>query len=77
MKQKVSSVVVVDVPTVDESIDHERAAQLERFRHTVEQIGERNRNEDPDEVLRFVTEVVDEVRQERYEAVQRRAEERR
>jgi hypothetical protein len=42
----------------------------ERFWKVVEEIGERNADKDPDEVMRFVTEVVDEVRQEQYEREQ-------
>lgn len=46
----------------------ERAqAARERFRRAAERIGERNRDTDPDEVLAAVTEVVEEVRRERYE----------
>ena len=44
--------------------------RLERFWTAVEEIGERNADKDPDEVLRVVTEVVEEVRQERYEREQ-------
>jgi len=42
-----------------------------RFWRAVDRIGELNKDEDPDEVLAFVTEVVEEVRQERYEREQR------
>jgi PHD/YefM family antitoxin component YafN of YafNO toxin-antitoxin module len=44
---------------------HERAWQ--RFWAAVDRIQERNADKDPDEVYRDVTEVVEEVRRERYE----------
>ena len=44
-----------------------RKAVEKRFWNTVETIQARNANEDPDEVLHFITEIVDEVRQERYD----------
>ncbi len=43
----------------------------ERFWRAIERIGARNADKDPDEVLRDVTEVVEEVRQERYERERR------
>jgi hypothetical protein len=45
--------------------------QLDQFWQIVDQIGARNADKDPDKVLRFVTEVVEEVRQEHYEREQR------
>lgn len=39
----------------------------ERAWATVDRIRERNADKDPDEILRFVTDVVEEVRQEHYE----------
>ncbi len=51
---------------------YERIA-YDRFWATVDRIRERNADKDPDEVYRDVTAVVEEVRQERYEAEQRRA----
>jgi hypothetical protein len=56
MIQKTNKSVAVDV----------REEARERFWKAVEEIGERNADKDPDEVLRVVTEVVEEVRQERY-----------
>ena len=44
-----------------------RKAVEKRFWNTVETIQARNADEDPDEVLQFVTEVVDEVWQEQYD----------
>ena len=43
----------------------------ERFWRTVARIKERNADKDPDEILRDVTEVVEEVRQEQYERERR------
>jgi hypothetical protein len=45
----------------------ERDAIFARFWRTVDEIRARNADKDPDEVLRDVTEVVEEVRQEQYE----------
>jgi hypothetical protein len=42
----------------------------ERAWAVIERIGERNADKDPDEELAFITEVVEEVRQERYERAQ-------
>jgi prevent-host-death family protein len=57
------------VAVVVNPADFEEYKQLakERFFQTVREIQERNSDEDPDEVLRDVTEAVEEVRQERYE----------
>jgi prevent-host-death family protein len=37
---------------------------------TIERVAERNADKDPDEIYQFVTEIVEEVRQERYEKEQ-------
>ena len=58
---------VVTTPGVDEQSERQREQQIERFWRAVERIGERNKDKDPDEVLAEVTEVVEEVRRERYE----------
>jgi hypothetical protein len=42
-------------------------AENERFWRVVNQIQDRQQNEDPDETLHFVTEIVEEARQEQYE----------
>lgn len=55
----------------------ERQRRLDRFWETVERIGERNKDWDPDDVLAEVTAVVEEIRQEQYEREQRAAKERR
>ncbi len=47
--------------------DQDREAAWQRFWATVDRIQERDADEDPDEGYRLVTEVVEEVRQERYE----------
>jgi hypothetical protein len=56
--------------------DQDREAAWQRFWAAVDRIQERNADKDPDEVYRDVTEVVEEVRRERYErertAVERR-----
>jgi PHD/YefM family antitoxin component YafN of YafNO toxin-antitoxin module len=44
-----------------------REQAWQRFWATVDRIRERNAEKDPDEIYRDVTEVVEEVRQERYE----------
>lgn len=54
--------------------EDERRQVMERFWEAVERIGERNRDLDPEAELAFITEVVEEVRQERYEQAQREAE---
>lgn len=49
--------------------EYERYQQLARdqFFRVVDELREQNRDKDPDEVLREVTEIVEEVRQEMYE----------
>ena len=51
----------------------EQQQRRERFWQTVDQIRDRNADKDPDEELAFITQVVEEVRQERYEREQREA----
>jgi hypothetical protein len=61
---------VSKAPTIGVTPDADERAQREvreRAWAAIERIGERNANLDPDEVLRHVTEVVEEVRQERYD----------
>ena len=68
MIQKTDKSVAVDVS--DEAcaqVEQRREEARERFWKAVEEIGERNADKDPDEVLRVVTEIIEEVRQERYE----------
>lgn len=53
-------------PETCQRVEQRRDEIRERFWRAVERIGERNADKDPDEVMRNVTEVVEEVRQERY-----------
>ena len=71
MVAKVSKApTVVVTPDSDEQADREIR---ERVWAAIERIGERNADKDPDEVLRDVTEVVEEVRRELYEEGRRTA----
>lgn len=54
-----------------EEYERLRDDQSERDWQTIQRLQERNADKDPDEVLRVVTAVVEEVRQERYERQQR------
>ncbi len=61
-----SGVGIVD-PEIDEQRPADEARQARnRFWQAAERIGERNRDKDPDEDLAFITQVVEEVRQERH-----------
>ena len=53
-----------------ERVARRQAEDRDRFWKLVQEIGERNADQDPDETYRFVTEIVEEVRQERYEREQ-------
>ncbi len=53
-----------------ERVEQRQAENRKRFWKVVEEIRARNADKDPDEVMRVVTEVVEEVRQERYEREQ-------
>jgi hypothetical protein len=57
----------------DEPVDPRRDEVWERFWQTIEEIRERNKDKDPDEEFAFITQVVEEVRQEQYERAQREA----
>lgn len=67
MKKPASPAPVVETPTVGEIGQKTR----DELRAVIERIGKRNRDMDPDEIYREVTKVVEEVRQEQYEAAQR------
>lgn len=67
----------VSVMSSEDEAEQEQRQQMDQFWRAVESIRERNADNDPDEGLRFVTEVVEEVRQEHYERKQREARERR
>src|SRR4051794_5354949 len=56
-----------------EEYERYRQDRIERSWATIDRIRERNAHLDPDEVLREVTEIVEEVRQEMYEERQRAA----
>lgn len=76
MKTERTSTAVAVVPTSEERLDEDQDEQ-DRFRRALDRIRELNKDEDPDEVLAFVTEVVKEVRQEWHEREQREAQGRR
>jgi hypothetical protein len=59
--------VVVISPERDQQIESERRARLRRAGEAIERIAELNKDTDPAELDRLVDEVVEEVRQERYE----------
>jgi len=68
MAQNQSKLIVDnDIPGTCRRVEQRQAENRERFWKVVEEIGERNANKDPGEVMRLVTEVVEEVRQEQYE----------
>ena len=64
------SIVDGDFSETCRRVEQRQAEIRERFWKAVQEIGERNADKDPDEVMRLVTEVVEEVRQERYEREQ-------
>ncbi|HKG26969.1 MAG TPA: type II toxin-antitoxin system Phd/YefM family antitoxin [Thermomicrobiales bacterium] len=64
---------VAAVVNVDE-YERYRQERIKRGWETIDRVRERNAHLDPDEVLREVTEIVEEVRQEMYEERQRAAE---
>ena len=64
VERKGKPVAVVINP---EEYEQYKKLQKERFFSTVDRIQERNKDYDPDEVLRDVTEAVEEVRQEAYD----------
>lgn len=70
------STAVTVVPDVEERLD-EQEDEDTRFRRALDRIRELNKDEDPDEVLAFVTKIVEEVRQEHHEREQREAQGRR
>jgi prevent-host-death family protein len=74
VERKGKPVAVVINPT-----DFEEFQQLakERLFQTIREIQERNADKDPDDVLRDVTEAVEEVRQERYAERSRESQSRR
>ena len=69
VQSKNTSVVGADAEACGEV--EQRDEIRERFWRAVERVGERNADKDPDDVLRDVTEAVEEVRQEMYERERR------
>lgn len=73
MVEKQDNPIAVAIrPETDEQIMN-RNELRERFWRAVERISERNADMDPEAELAFITEVVEEVRQERYEREQAEA----
>jgi hypothetical protein len=70
MGQNITRVGPVDDAEQCAPSERQRDDIDERFWQAVERIGARNADKDPDEVYREVTEVVEEVRRERYERSQ-------
>ena len=70
MRRQGNTTVEIE-PDLDEQVRAEKERQRAEDWAIIDQIGERNKHLDPDEVLRHVTEVVEEVRQELYEREQR------
>ena len=70
MEQERQSVAVAVGPKAEEQVEQEQRA---RAWVAIQRIGKRNADTDPEEVLRRVTEVVEQVRQERYDRAQREA----
>jgi hypothetical protein len=66
VKKKDRSATIVN-PEADEQ------EARERFWQVAERIRDRNQDKDPDEELEFITRVVEEVREERYERERRTA----
>ena len=60
----------IDRSETCQRVEEQQAENRKRLWTLIQQIGERNADMDPDEVMRIVTEVVEEVRQERYEREQ-------
>lgn len=65
-------VAVVDNPEADEEIRRQEELK-ELYRRAAERMSERNRDLDPEAELAFITDVVEEVRQERYDREQAQA----
>lgn len=74
VEKKNKSVAVVADPEYAQQLEAERQQKWDRGWRAIDRIRERNADNDPDEELAFITEVVEEVRQERYDAAQRKVE---
>jgi hypothetical protein len=62
---------ILTEPKSAELTEEQRNETKRRFWEAVERIRARNADRDPDEIYREVTEIVEEVRQERYERARR------
>ena len=62
---------ILTEPDTPELTEEQREEIRERFWEAVERIRARNADRDPDQIYREVTEIVEEVRQERYERTRR------
>lgn len=69
MEKKGKAVALAGTTEADEQVNGQEQRR-QRFWQTVDQIRERNADQDPDEALAFITAVVEGVRQERHERAQ-------
>lgn len=67
VEKKGKPFAVVISPQQYEQYEQIRKDQEQALWKVVDELRERNRDKDPDDVLREVTEIVEEVRQERYD----------
>jgi hypothetical protein len=70
---KEQPMATVTSPGTEGQLESELREKRDRFWRAVEEIGASNRDGDFDEELAFITQVVEEVRQEHYERAQREA----
>lgn len=77
MAKSATATAVIAPPEPKTLSEEERRQVMARFREAIERIGERNAHLDPDEGFAFITEVVEEVRQELHERAQRETADRR
>jgi hypothetical protein len=77
MAKRGQPTALIPKPATERLSEEERQEAMQRFWEVVERIGERNADKDPDEEMAFITEVVEEVRQEHYERAQRQDQKRR
>ncbi|MGH2615598.1 MAG: hypothetical protein ACRDJC_10195 [Thermomicrobiales bacterium] len=71
VQKKQKPLAVIETDDACQEIDQQREDAWERFWQTVDRIRARNAGKDPDDVLRDVTEAVEEVRREMYERERR------
>ena len=67
------TLAVMTGPEQDDPIEQPRDRTMERFWRAADRIRERTADLDPEAELPFITDVVAEVRRERYERAQRKA----